>query len=281
MTDIPASEVRGLHNRRLILHCGVQKTATTSLQRFLRRNAQALAPDLTVLTPERGSSERELGHAAMQFSLDPAPRVELRFTAAITALRQSLDQGDGPLLISHENLPGAMIGKAGVVTLYPMLERILDLLESGLAPWRPEYVFYTRDMAAWKRSVYAQAVRTDRYAGPLAQFMDETAGCGGWDGLQARLDARLGSERVRFFRLEDEPDPGRPGAQLLAFAGLTAERIVALDPVRRRNQSLLPSAVEFLRQVNGLDLDTGTRSRLVDLVATNQSLFSKREAVLK
>lgn len=267
--------------RRVILHCGVQKTATTSLQRFLRHNAPALAPDLSVSTPERGSPERELGHAAMQFSLDPAPRVESRFTAAIADLHRSLARGDGPVLISHENLPGAMIGKAGVVTLYPMLERILDLLESGLAPWRPEYVFYTRDMAAWRRSAYAQAVRTDGYAAPLAQFLDDTAGCGGWDGLQARLNARLGAERVRFFRLEDETDPGRPGAQMLAFAGLAPDRIATLDPVRRRNQGLMPGAVEFLRQVNGLDLDIGIRSLLANLAADNPSLFSKREAVVK
>ena len=265
----------------MIIHCGVQKTASTSLQRFLRANAAALAPDLTVLTPERGSPGRELGHTAMQYSLDPVPGVEARFTAAIAALRDRLAAGDGTVLVSHENLPGAMVGKGGVVTLYPMLERIFDRLEAGLDPYRPEYVFYTRDMAAWKRSVYAQAVRTDRYAGTLAQFKAETADCGDWAGLQARLNARLGAERVRFLRLEDETDPTRPGRQLLDLAGLSADRIAALAPVRRRNQSLKPGAVEFLRQVNGLDLDTGMRARLVDLVAANPKLFSGREAVLK
>ena len=109
----------------MIIHCGVQKTATTSLQRFLQRNADALAPGLHVLTPERGSPVRDLGHTAMQLSLDPSPELQARLTAQIAGLRDLLAGLSGTVLISHENLPGAMIGKGGVVTLYPMLGRIL------------------------------------------------------------------------------------------------------------------------------------------------------------
>lgn len=264
----------------MIIHCGVQKTASTSLQRFLRRNVRALRPDLTVLTPETGANWRNLGHAAMQYSLDE-PGAEDRLAAAIDALRERLMQGDGPILVSYENLPGAMIGKGGVVTLYPRLERILELLETGLAPLRPDYVFYTREMESWKRSVYAQAVKTDGYQGTLSRFLEETADCGDWDGLRARAVARLGDDRVRFLALEDEADTARPGQQMLRFCGLAPYRIAALEPVRRRNTGLKPGAVELLRQINELDFDTDTRARLVDLVAANPKLFSRREAVLQ
>ena len=51
--------------RRLIVHMGVQKTGSTSIQRHLRRNEDALAGDLVVRTPEEGSPMRPLGRAAV------------------------------------------------------------------------------------------------------------------------------------------------------------------------------------------------------------------------
>lgn len=267
---------------RLILHCGVQKTATTSLQRFLQRNAAALSGRLEVFTPVRGSLTRDLGHAAMQFSLDPSAAPQARFTGLIRRLRDRIGEGPGVALVSHENLPGAMIGKRGVVTLYPQLERIADLLDANLAPLAPEFVFYTRDMAAWKRSVHNQAVRSDAYAGPFATFLDQTAGCGTWEDLALRMMRHLGAGRVAFFRLEDETDDTRPGRQLLRHAGLSGAEIAALTPIRNRsNPRLNPGSLEFLRLVNGLGLEAAARSTIAGLVAANQNLFSTREVAVR
>ena len=260
--------------RRVIIHCGVQKTASTSLHHFLHRNRDALAPGLEVLTPVKGSLTRDLGRTAMRFSLDPGPELQTRLATLTGALRDALMPGRGTVLISHENLPGAMIGKGGVVTLYPRLEQILEILQADLAPLVPEFVFYTRDMAGWKNSVYNQAVKSDRYSRPLAAFLRETGNCGTWAALEQRVQASVGADRVRFFRLEDEAGGGRPGRQLLRFAGLSEAAISALEPLDgHRNQGLNTGSLEFLRQVNGLGLERKIRSKLADLVVTNQSLF--------
>lgn len=259
----------------MIVHCGVQKTASTSLHHFLQRNADALAGTLDVFTPVKGSLTRRLGRAAMQFSLDPSPERRAVLTGLASSLRDLLLEGDGPALVSHENLLGAMIGKGGVVTLYPEMERIVALLDRALAPLVPDYAIYTRDMAAWKPSVHQQAVRSDGYTGSLADFLTETEACGTWDELEARMGAQLGKDRLRVFRLEDERDQGRPGAQLLGFAGLRKDRIEALSPLRgRSNPRLNGGALEFLRLVNQLGLEAKVRARIVDLVASNQSLFA-------
>lgn len=52
-------------SRPLFLHVGVQKTGTTSLQRFLRRSAPALADAVVIRTPEEGTPMRPLGRAAI------------------------------------------------------------------------------------------------------------------------------------------------------------------------------------------------------------------------
>lgn len=258
----------------MILHCGVQKTGSTALHRYLERNRDALAGRLEVLTPVRKSLTQRLGRAAMQFSLEPDSERRAALAGLAREMGEHLADGQGNVLISHENFPGAMIGKRGVTTLYPHLEEILAVLEEGLAPFRPEVAFYVRDMDAWKKSVFNQAVKSDHYPRSEADFRAETEACGTWADLEARAVAALGRARVTLLRLEDETDPAHPGTQLLRHAGLNAKEVaaLALGP-RRANQSLNPGALEFLRQVNGLGLDQPVRRKLADLVAANQALF--------
>ncbi len=219
---------------------------------------------------------RDLGRTAMQYSLTPDDdSLRARLAGLARSLRDDLPTGDTPVILSHENLPGAMLGKAGVITLYPQLERIVAILERALAPLTPEYVFYTRDMPVWKHSVYNQAVRSDRYAATRAEFLTETADCGDWAGLQARMTRAVDADRVHFFRLEDEPDPTRPGRQLLALAGVPDTVLASLSPLDGlRNQSLNAGALEFLRLVNGLGLKRPDRSRVAGLIGDNQHLFA-------
>jgi hypothetical protein len=260
--------------RRLIIHCGVQKTGSTSLHHLVARNRAALSRDLEILTPAKGSLMRDLGHTAMQFSIDPSADLSARLIRLTRDLRDRLQTGSGTVLLSHENLPGAMIGKAGVGTLYPRLERIIGLLQTHLAPLEPEFVFYTRDMADWKSSVYNQAVRSDHYRHSRAEFLRATAACGTWESLKQRMLALAGPERVRFFRLEDETDEGLPGSQLLRHAGQSGTDLAALTPLGGpANQSLNSGALEFLRLVNGLGLERKARARIADLVSCNTSLF--------
>ncbi len=272
--DTMAQDAPG--GRRVIVHCGVQKTGSTALHRFLERNRAALADRIEVLTPTRRSLTQRLGRAAMQFSLDPVPERRAALAGFARDLGAHLAKGQGTALISHENLPGAMIGKRGVVTLYPHLEEILGILDEGLAPFVPEVVFYTREMTAWKSSVHNQAVKSDHYTNTRTEFLAETADCGTWDSVESRAVSALGRQRVFLFQLEDEANPRRPGAQLLRHAGLDEEAIAALSAAAgRANQSLNVGALEFLRQINGLNLDPPVRRKIVDLISANQSLFVK------
>lgn len=274
MTGARDTVQQGAPTRRLILHCGVQKTGSTALHRYLERNSEALAGRLEVLTPVRKSVTQRLGRAAMQFSLEPVEERRKALSDLAREMADHLADGQGTALISHENLPGAMIGKRGVVTLYPHLDKILTILQEALAPIVPEVVFYTRDMDAWKTSVHNQAVKSDHYTGTWTEFASETMACGTWAEVEARAAACLGPDNVTLFALEDESDPARPGAQLLRHAGLDADEIAALSPrPRRANQSLNAGALEFLRQINGLALDQPVRRKIVDLIGANQSLF--------
>lgn len=260
--------------RRLIVHMGVQKTGSTSVQRHLRRNAEALADHLVVCTPEEGSPMRPLGRAAIAFSLDPS---EDRAQALKLAFREVLDTlpaNDAPVLISHENLAGAMPGNGGETRLFPLMPQIAALLLAEAQDFAVDFVIYTRNQKTWRPSVWAQAVRTDGYTRSLAEFEAETADLPGWGDLVRRLGPATG-DRLTRFKLEDEPDPLRPGRQLLRHAGLDDARIDALQPLDGpTNSRLNDGATEFLRRLNGLSLNPHAHGRIVDLVARAEHLFA-------
>ena len=148
---------------RLIIHLGVQKTGTTSFQARLMQNAEVLAPRLAVFTPVRGTPTQKLGRAGMNFSLDPDAVRERLLVEAITRVREEILPLGRDCLISHENLPGAVLGNGPTRRLYPQIGRIIGMLDAGFAPLVPEYVIYTREMAGWLQSVHAQVVISDRY----------------------------------------------------------------------------------------------------------------------
>ena len=265
----------------LTLHLGVQKTASTAFHHFLHLNAAALAGKLTVRTPAPGTPARAAARAAIDYSLTPDAAHREKLAARIGELRDELvATGPVPILVSHENLPGAMPGNGGEVKLYPQIGAILGLLAEHLAPFAPRFVFYTREMHAWKGSVYNQAVKTDGYAGTRAAFEAETAACGTWDEMRARAEAAVGADSVTFFRLEDETDPMRPGQQLLAQAGLSAEEIAGLAPLSGRpNESLNPGALEFMRQINRVGLAPKPRMKVMQLVTQHQALFASGDEI--
>lgn len=261
----------------MVLHLGVQKTGTTSLQRFLRRNAGDMADAVILRTPEEGTPMRPLGRAAIRLSLAPGDDNERLFRLAFEDVLDTVPDGSQTVLISHENLAGAMPGNGGETRLFPMLPRMVKLLdkvaqERGFAP---QFVVYTRRMAQWKPSVWAQAVRTDGYPRGFDEFQAEVSDLPGWGDLIRRLTAALAPGCLHRLRLEDEADPARPGAQLLRIAGLSDARIAALAPLEGRSMERLSAgATEFLRRINGLALNPHARDKVADLVARSQTLFA-------
>ena len=264
-------------SRRIVLHIGAQKTGSTSLHRFLARNAEALAQHLEVRVPSKGSLTRALGSCAMHFSLRPKQHADV-LTTLLQQTRAELELCEKPCLISHENIAGAMMGRSSVRELYANLPRVIAMFEEHLAPFRPEYVLYTREMAEWKRSVHNQAVKSNGYTGTLETFLTQTENSRDWASVTADLEAIVGADRVRVFAVEDEADPNRPGGQLLRFAGLSDAQIDALQPLTdRSNQSLNPGALEFVRKLNRMALSPPDRKKVLRLVTTNPSLFAQSD----
>ncbi len=258
---------------RLIIHLGVQKTATTSFQELLRQNAEGLLPRMAVHTPVAGTATGALGRSGLNYSLNPDAERERLLVEAIARVRREILPKECDCIVSHENLPGAVLGNGGTRRLYPHVGRIIQLLDQGFAPLVPEYVYYTREMPGWLESVHSQVVISDRYLAKLDQFLVEMADCGTWAGLEERIRWQVGSERLRVFRLEDEREAARPGQQLLRFAGLSQAEVDALSGVARLNTRVPAGALEFVRRLNGSALEQMALHDVVQQVLENLPLF--------
>ncbi|MBU3029963.1 hypothetical protein [Paracoccus marinaquae] len=261
--------------RRLIVHLGVHKTGSTAIQRHLHRNAAALARRLILRTPWPDQPMQALGRAAQQFSLAPGGDTRKALRIALEDVLETLPANDLPVILSHENLAGAPPGKGQEIRLYPALPRIAELIRQTAGGFEVDFVIYTRSMETWRASLWAQIVRSEGYAGALADFLTDTADLPGWDDLGHRMAEAVGQDRIRCFRLEDEAEHARPGRQLLRHAGLSDAEIAALPPLEgASNERLSHGATEFLRRLNGLSLNPHARRKVVDLVASNQFLFT-------
>lgn len=264
----------GLNTRRVTVHLGVPKTATTSIQRYLVANAGRLAPGLSVFTPGRGTPLNYLARMAVAYSQNPGEATERALVAAIVALRALIEEAPGNCLISHENLVGATPGRGSERGLFPAAAAILRLIDRHLAPLPVRYVAYTREIEAWKRSVHGQAIKTDGYTGPLETFLAETQAITGWDDLKRRLADAVG-ERVTFLDMETDVSVETPAESLLRLSGVAPEAIAALDQtVEPLNVRLLPASLEFIRQLNATEISPADRRLIVKVVKRNQSLFS-------
>jgi len=264
-------------NRRVIVHIGAQKTGSTSLHRFLTLNQEALAGRVDIRVPIKGSLTRELGKTCAMYSLKPAAH-EASLVELLGQVRAELEGDDRVCIISHENIIGAMMGRRDVRALYPRAGEIMGLIEAELAPFKPDYVLYTRERDGWLKSVYNQAVKSDSYAGTKAQFEAEVAEARDWSAVAQEIADVVGKDRLSVFALEDETTPERPGRQLLKLAGLTDDEINTLAPLAgRSNQSLNAGSLEFMRQLNGLGLAQPARKKVAALVKDNQSLFDRTD----
>lgn len=274
MASNPKKQMKEGGKRRLIIHFGVQKTGSTSIQRYLKQNADLLDGRLIVRTPDYVEVMRPLGQSAIQFSLGRHD-ADIAFKIAFEDLLESLPGGELPVLISHENIAGAMPGNGGETGLYPMLPKIAQLLEKWARKFDTEFVLYTRQMDEWKSSVWAQAVRTDKYTGTYATFLNETKHIPGWDDLAERIADVIGTSKLTCFTMADEPDAYHPAAQLLRHIGFSEAQLNEFQPLNGFSmQQLNSGSTEFLRQLNQLDINPAARRKVAALVANTQDIFN-------
>jgi len=240
---------------RVIVHAGFHKTGTSSLQDYLLRHRDTLAPAFTYYGQPHFP---KAGNAARRYALRRFP---WRLWAFRLRLRRFLSSiPDAPLIvISRENLSGATPGqpdwRGRTITAYapaaiPLARATVAELRRRFGPEvRIEFFYTLRASEPWLRSLYGHHLRgrrlTEDFPGFRARFAD------GFDlrDEAARLAAALAPVPVHTAALEDYAGArSGPAEALFDLIELDPELRAGLPRALRWNVGQRPAIeAEFLR----------------------------------
>lgn len=195
--------------RRIILHCGAQKTGSTSLQHYLGNQADLLAREGIGL-PQRLVSKRRL---------DPLHRILVRSRFADTradAIAEARERvarlfetpGIDTLLISNESLLGEPV-RSSSRQFFPLATEALDALQQVFRDYQVDVRYVVRDLPSFFSSYYVQYVRRggQRTFPNFLEFLDP--GTITWMAAVDPLVEVFGAERLQVFDHADliaQPD---------------------------------------------------------------------------
>ncbi|MFD1344373.1 glycosyltransferase [Litorisediminicola beolgyonensis] len=235
--------------RRLILHIGAHRTATTSLQACLNANSGALAKR-GVLYPYKARRHLKLFNAL--FSGDR------QVSAVAQELAEMADRSRQPidtLILSDEDI---------------CTRRDLSVLGAFRDHFDVEIVYTLRRQDLWLESWYFQNVKW-QWQKPLShctfpEFMAER-GRFHWidyDRFLGKLERIFGPEAIRPQVYEKGQMPEGPVTAFFRLTGIDPE---GLKPPSHMNPSFTPKTTEFMRQLPLDEAETGYRNVLTRLCA--------------
>lgn len=232
---------------RIIVHAGLYKTGTTSLQRYLARNRAALSPYLRYCGP---GELHNAGAHARAYGQRPFPWRLARFRRALDAFLAAIPDPSAPgepgvIVISRENFTGAMPGhrdwRGRMITGFPHSERLVKLVASRIGARfgsgvDTSFLITTRDRDSWLRSIHGHLLRSIALTDDFDAFRARFPSGFGPDGEAARLARCLAPLSVHVARLEELADRHEgPAAAILDLVGIPPDARAALAAAAHAN----------------------------------------------
>ncbi|MCV2882645.1 hypothetical protein [Actibacterium sp. XHP0104] len=249
---------------RLVIHCGLHKAGSTSIQHLLRANKKNLPGN--VLYVSRGLPPFTV---MLQACRDFDPKQQQAFQARIqkslsVALEMVGHQPGDTLILSSEDFMGTMPATRQARPLYYQAPSVLRAIETSARAlgYEVEFVICLRERDSWLRSWHKHQLLWRPK--PIA-----------WDELIQREwvqdydpAALVGKIRekvtapLHVIRFEDEVKTRLgPGTGVLRVAGLNADQLAALRPVAAMQRTPRPWVFDVARSPLLRLLPAGLRTR--------------------
>ncbi|RNF33588.1 hypothetical protein [Paracoccus methylarcula] len=241
---------------RVLLHLGLHKTGTTSLQKFLEDNRAAIEPAAAILLP---AQTREISRWAWRFHQLGDRDVLQVIREDFQQLLAALPLGDRDLIISDENLLGPMPRAQGADP-YPHAATLIDTYRETLQilPKPPRLTVWltTRDPQDWAISIHAhlaRKIRAVRLTEDRDNFSARLAG-NGFERTLTAIPAALPDLDLQVNGMEALADQPFGLAQVFVdFLNLPDNRM--LRPATHHHRSPAPELIDRLIALNRSDLD--------------------------
>lgn len=242
--------------KRCLAHVGMNKAGSTTIQQWLRANAEELRQQFIIydaledgppdsLThdfgfPAIGLGDRHLAAAGARrrFAIETLDDHRAKREEFIRRAEASIEAaGERLYVISSERLQGWL--RTG-----QELRRFTDWLDQRFD--KVEYLIYVRDQIDWYASAYSQAVKTGS-AETFEVFMERN-GTIDYAEIAARW-AEIGGRDCVTVRLLERDAMGE-GGLLADFADLLGAAPDGVGDVARQNQSMTGEAVAAMAALN-------------------------------
>ncbi len=157
--------------RRIIVHPGFHKTGTTTIQRALEENRDALAPLTRIVLKQ---DIPDVCHTAIDYARRPSQPRLAAFGDAVHAITDAWDRADPRhIIISAEDLCGLIPGRGGRAG-YPQAAMLLRSFIRHLGAFgTPQIYLSTRASKPWLKSCHAHHVRHSTLAMDLETYITD------------------------------------------------------------------------------------------------------------
>lgn len=312
----PLSGHPARQKKRLVVHLGLRKVASTSLQVWFQANAETLQKQHSVLVLARHEQFETWREAVYDFMeetshdddsfhqghkkkhIGPPTPSEARLLQIVEREARKirswmLQQPEAAILVSDENLFGARLYKQhndnktipSTSTLYDWACQVLPRIE---AIWEDAFdltfVMYLRenkkDDTAWIRSCYNQEVKNNRlglsYYDWMARLPTTLQTDKSWNDKFRSLPTQLKAP-VKIILLGEEIHLGATLLQELDIDIDDGCTGVSAPSLERLNESIPEAALEFMRAVNlSNDVSYSSKPAIGAMVASMSYLFMSK-----
>ncbi|MEH6645170.1 hypothetical protein [Sulfitobacter sp.] len=247
--------------RKIVIHAGFHKTGTSSVQAVLRANRKALMPAVAIRL--KGQMQ-ELMHATRGYSTfgneDALNKVSHRFDALLADLPGMPRR---TLLLSAEELSGHMPGRGalGDYSAAPVLMYLYWQRAQAAFPETPMvFCFGTRAPADWRRSAWAEHVKSSAMALDYASFSAQYPDAHDLDGIVNEVRRRVPAP-VNSFALDNCAElPLGPADPVLDLCDVPADLRATLTAQPPQNTRLDDDTLAALLEINRTHRDTDARN---------------------
>ncbi|MEJ6397363.1 hypothetical protein [Yoonia sp. 208BN28-4] len=260
--------------QQVLLHPGFHRTGTSSMQHFLWRNHEVLAPHVSLMMLRHMKPViRQCG----KFSLtrDPLDLLELA-EMLDTAFAENPVPDGRHLIMSAEGLCGQMPGRSGVpdYSAAPMLVQYLTgYLTEKFPQANTRVIMSTRAPDEWLESVYLYQLRMTRLTMDSDAFADTYRAASDLDGVMEQIADLVDPIDVLFLPLSDATrHPKGPGCALLDQIAVPDTLRAALIPVGRGNEKPDDYTRQRFLDLNRSDLTDAEVAGLKTTIAEQANL---------
>lgn len=198
--------------RRLVLHLGLWKSGTTTIQSFLRGNPQRLA-EIGVHYPQVGPENPDHPYFCPKPATDfMAQEVSHQFLGRELAGRKSRSLADLPLWTTAFRLIEASEAQTAIISYEDFSAQVplyrFDAIAERLRSFEVVGIVYLRPQEAWAVSLYSHFVRGGRTSLTFQDFVDSIRPRLTYSDLLDRIGANIPVDRLIVRNFDDASSAG-------------------------------------------------------------------------